>query len=443
VQTHLSQIRSELEQLATSIKALPSNEPFNVAHGGWNLPGLTRDELFEEVVDAVEFIDLHRDSVELPASAPLLNDYPRRLAFLRDHTVPQFWGGNGQQAVSSFQQTLIGLRHALEPLSGKSLAVKTAESAKILGRANNQIRSIEARINNLDPRSMHLLGMIERIEAANEAANQLPTDLADLAEARDSIKTLATDSNRDKLLIEQILSEARSSRDSMTAMALEAEVIIKRCFDAYRAQSSDGLASAFAERSRSIATSMWVWVAGLAGSLFLGALLGSRHLQSLSELLKSGAQRDSNAIWVDLLLALLSVGGSIWFAWISTKQIGQRFRLAEDYGYKASISKAYEGYRREAEELSGIDPTFQSRLFSSALTRLEELPLRLVESSTHGSPWHELFTSELVQDAMRLVPGFANQISALAKSALSPTASTNVSPLLTDAAGESKSCKTG
>lgn len=157
---------------------------------------------------------------------------------------------------------------------------------------------------------------------------------------------------------------------------------------------------------------------GLAGSLILGGMLGAHQLTRVSEVLKSGVGRDASSIWIDLLLALLSVGGSVWFAWISTKQIGQRFRLAEDYGYKASISKAYEGYRREAEELSGIDPTFQSRLFASALSRLEELPLRLVESSTHGSPWHELLSSDVVRDATKSVPGFVNQVCELAKSAL-------------------------
>ena len=66
---------------------------------------------------------------------------------------------------------------------------------------------------------------------------------------------------------------------------------------------------------------------------------------------------------------------------------GERFRLSEDYAFKASVSKAYEGYRREA---ANLDEAFAARLFSSALTRLDEAPLRLVETENHGSPWHEL-----------------------------------------------------
>ena len=105
----------------------------------------------------------------------------------------------------------------------------------------------------------------------------------------------------------------------------------------------------------------------------------------------------------------------MWFGWLATKQIGQRFRLAEDYAFKASISRAYEGFRREAAR---IDKDMEARLLASALTRFDELPLRLVEPDTHGSPWHELASSDLVKNAMRVVPGFAEQVKDLASKAV-------------------------
>jgi hypothetical protein len=112
---------------------------------------------------------------------------------------------------------------------------------------------------------------------------------------------------------------------------------------------------------------------------------------------------------------VLSVGAPVWFAWLSTKQIGQRFRLSEDYAFKASISRAYEGFRREAAR---FDKDMEAKLLTSALTRLDELPLRLVEADSHGSPWHELASSNAVKQAMRLVPGFSEQIKDLASRAL-------------------------
>jgi len=93
-------------------------------------------------------------------------------------------------------------------------------------------------------------------------------------------------------------------------------------------------------------------------------------------------------------------------------QIGQRFRLAEDYAFKASVAKAYEGYRREAAR---IDKAFEARLFGSALTRLEEAPLRLVEAKTPGSPWHEFVESDAFREALKAIPGFRAQFNKLSR----------------------------
>lgn len=159
---------------------------------------------------------------------------------------------------------------------------------------------------------------------------------------------------------------------------------------------------------------MWVWVGGLVIALGIGSWIGSTQLRSFSEVIKQPDSNSTVAV-INLVLALLSVGATVWFSWLATKQIGQRFRLAEDYAFKASVSRAYEGYRREA---ANIDEEFVSRLFSSALSRLDEQPLRLVESTTHGSPWHELASSDLIRKATASVPDFAASVTQLAKDGL-------------------------
>ena len=60
----------------------------------------------------------------------------------------------------------------------------------------------------------------------------------------------------------------------------------------------------------------------------------------------------------------------------------------------------------------------ETRLLSSALTRFDELPLRLVETTTPGSPWHELLTSDLIKDALKIAPNFSEQVKNLAAKAL-------------------------
>jgi hypothetical protein len=197
----------------------------------------------------------------------------------------------------------------------------------------------------------------------------------------------------------------------------QAAKLITQCEAAYQITTTKGLAGAFDQRASRLGWSMWAWVAGLIVALGLGSLIGAHRLEVLSAALQSPSL-NWGGIVTQVVLSLLSVGAPLWFAWLATKQIGQRFRLAEDYAFKASVAKAYEGYRKEAAR---IDPEFEHRLFGSALTRLDEAPLRLVESGTHGSPWHEAANSEAVRRAMDAMPELRDKVLGLLQEAVQAT----------------------
>jgi len=165
----------------------------------------------------------------------------------------------------------------------------------------------------------------------------------------------------------------------------------------------------------SLDKSMWLWLAGLISALAVGGYVGTGQLQTLTQLLTQPGGASGALIILNITLAVLSVGAPVWFAWLATKQVGQRFRLSEDYAFKASISRAYDGYSREAGR---IDPQLEAKLLHSALSRLDEQPLRLVEGASYGSPWHELLASEVVKDAMKSIPNFASQMKDFASDAL-------------------------
>lgn len=416
----LTVISDELTQLATTLRTtVPSNEPLSNAHGAWNNPGVTREELATEV-EKVEALIAKRGTDQLATGESLITDYQRRLVFLRTNTVPHIWSGNGGQAVSVFLITLKSLETALEnalpenQTQANEIALQLSNHIANTKLVATRLRSLEARLASLEPRSNTLDEMVSQIEKAYTAADQLPVDLEALREARDTISQLLAEVAQDRGVVGDFAVAANTDKVSLTGHVKEAEDIVERCSAAYAASTSHGLAAAFTERSSALGTSMWVWVIGLIIALGLGSLIGSTQLHNFSEAIK---QPDSNStiVAINLALSLLSVGASVWFAWLATKQIGQRFRLAEDYAFKASVSRAYEGYRREA---ANIDEEFVSRLFSSALSRLDEQPLRLVETATHGSPWHELASSELVRKAAESVPNFATSVTQLAKDGL-------------------------
>lgn len=409
----LETIKRELDQLAAQVKtAVPNNEPLNVVHNNWSFSGLTRDELYQAAIDLSEIIET-QGSDELAGNEDLLADYPRRLVILRTQTVMQIWS-NAANAVPAYLLTLTALEKALKPALGVS-GDEAQRLAKELNQLRRQVRAIEAGVAEIQPKTTNLAKIVDRILEAHETADQLPADLELLKEKRRQIQELHEASVKDSASIGVARDSAQIAKSELAKIASEAETIIERCEEAYRSTTSQGLASAFADRAKELNLSMSWWVGGLVGALAIGGTVGTNQLHALAETIKSADSKSEFAIWIQLILAVLSIGGSVWFGWIATKQIGQRFRLAEDYGYKASISKAYEGYRREANL---IDPAFQSKLFASALTRLDELPLRLVEPHTHGSPIHEALTSETVRKAIDVIPGFLEKMEGFAKDAL-------------------------
>ncbi|MBI4740279.1 MAG: hypothetical protein HY777_01695 [Betaproteobacteria bacterium] len=404
IQQHLEKVIAQMRS------AIPSDEPFGNAHGNWSFPGLTRAELIEEAQSIIDLIEDQGGDAVGDHDARL-KDYARRLLHLQQQTVAQLWGNAGQ-AVPAFMLTLGGLRKALEPVLVRD---GHAEAVVKLRKLATQLRGMESRLNGLDPRTAALATMVERIEHAYNAADQLPTDLESLSEARQKIAILVQEAAKEKAHLLGIREQADELDKQLNTSTQDAKSVLERCETAYSAATSVGLAAAFSERSDALSKSMWFWVTGLVLALVAGSYFGAGQLHALSELFKV-PDAATSVIVLNLLLSLLSVGAPVWFAWLATKQIGQRFRLAEDYAFKASISRAYEGFRREAAR---FDKDMEARLLTSALTRLDEQPLRLVETTSHGSPWHELASSDVVKQAMKAVPSFAEQVKELAGKAVS------------------------
>ena len=188
----LTMIDSELAKLSAALKAvLPNNEPLSNAHNVWNNPGTSRDELVD-VVDQIAAMIKERGSDQLICNEVLIADYQRRIVFLSANTVPQLWSGNAGQAVSVFLITMQGLQLALDralPTSKKFVAEVAQERGNVKA-AVTRLRALEASISDLEPRSKTLVEMVNRIEQANSAADQLPVDLAALREARKTIEEL-------------------------------------------------------------------------------------------------------------------------------------------------------------------------------------------------------------------------------------------------------------
>jgi hypothetical protein len=399
-----------LDLFATHVTNTWGNDSTMTDAVGWHSPALTRHDL--AAIPRLLARDLRNAGLDTTdeQTATLIRDIPRRLQVLQVNTLPQMFGGNSPQSVPAYVNTFVGMRAILSSLLDWQVINDPKAMPASLAR---RVRSINAELEQLAPKKDELEAQISDIKRAHAAAESLPLDLQALDEARKTLAEAVAESTTKAKEAAENSAESYRRAEVMKTRNEEAEAVLKQCEEAYRASTSRGLAAAFDQRATRLGWSMAAWTVGLLAALVAGACLGVERIHTLSAALSAPDPR-WGAILMHSLLSIASIGAPIWFAWLATKQIGQRFRLAEDYSFKAAVARAYEGYRKEAAR---IDPAFEARLFDSALTRLEEAPLRLVESSTHGSPWHELVNSTAFAKAMEAVPELRDKLAEVSKSA--------------------------
>lgn len=398
----IKEISDALDQLAESITDANTSDSLLSDSFGWSSPSLNRHDLASL---ASNLSNKLKESANEEVSDELnskLEDIPDRIVSYTENSLPQLLTSNAVNGVPVYLALIEWISSTIEPLfTWESLGDNKAMPSQLAKR----LRSIQIEINNLVPDKEAIQAQLKVIKDATDTAETLPTDLEALKQARAQVNQFSSNSAELYGKIDSYFKEIEFTSKAIQAKHDEAEKIVQQCNEAYRITTSVGLAAAFDSRASKLATSMWVCVIGLAISLGVGAWIGAYRVQLLSDLIKV-ENPQWGGIWIHLVLSFLSISAPVWFAWLATKQINQRFRLSEDYAFKASVAKAYEGYRREAAR---IDPEFESRLFASALTRLEEAPLRLVESDPHGSPWHELLESTSFRKALNTVPNLKDQ----------------------------------
>ena len=388
-------------------------------HYGWHHPVLSKHDLAKIPEKLAQ--DIRAASIEElePDQSALAQEAVRRLSLLQG-TVQYLFNGNGVQALPPYFATLDSIRRQFDSLLGWR-SVKSEEMPAAIAR---RLRSVDAQISRLAPRAASIQSQMDAIERAHETALALPEDMESLSEAR---REIASASDKVTELTAKIVEkeEVASGRlSNIKEKEEEANRIIALCEEAYRASTTRGLASAFDQRAEKLNDTMHGWVLGLVLALVTGVTIGYFRITALNDLLAQPTDRWP-ALLVHLAVSTLSLGAPVWFAWIATKQIGQRFRLAEDYAFKAAVARAYEGYRTEAAR---IDEGLENRLFSSALDRLDEAPLRLIESTAHGSPFHEFLSSDAFKKALASQPDLGTKLIESLRASLGVGAATARAP---------------
>lgn len=387
----LSNLIEDLNKLAAELQTLNSGQTRLNASQGWQIVPVPPDDLAEYPRDIARNIAKHDIDNLSDAFDDALIYSARAVEGLREDVVPSF----NSSPVAGYNAVLITLNYVGQVI-GPHLGWTLVEKGALPSATARRIQKISSDVDALAPQHSELEERLALITGAAQAAEELPTSLAELKHAQTTVRAAVSSTAENMGQIKTHLDAVEQLQARARAAALSAESDAATASESLRIAASAGLAASFAARERALNVTVYLWTVGLIVALVVIGWVGAARIAALRDALQSPGI-DSLRIWAHIALSIFSVGAPIWFAWIATKQISQRFRLSEDYGFKASIATAYEGYRREAIR---IDPNFERALFASALKRLDEPPLRLMELSTHGSPGHELANSSVVRKAL-------------------------------------------
>lgn len=366
--------------------AHPNDTRVTEITGIWHVAPLTRKQLAEVPQRLVTYIRTS-DILEIDSiNASQIISLTETVASLKPQIIPHLFGGNTHLCVPAYMDTFNYITEALHPIIGWQKIDPRTTLPHALARRLNLLK---AQIDSIVPDSGALQDRLNLIKDANEAAENFPVVFSEIEKAQLQLNQIKeTAEITEKSLSQNVLS-SQSAADEILSLKQKAEALVSKTGEAHRAATSTGLAAAFSDRAKKLNRSAQLWVAALVISLLLILSLGAYNVY-LIQIMTEMDKFKSEFIWLRLIAPMLVVGAPVWFAWVATKQINQKYKSAEDYAYKASISRSYEGYRSEAERLK--KPELEERLLSVTIDRFEESPLRLLDQKNHGSPLHELLS---------------------------------------------------
>lgn len=425
----LSALIESLDDLSDSIlnSSLP-NQSFDTRHG-WNYPHISPVDLTNTISNIVEKLNQYTKN-ELPDE--FLSTIDGLIENIKKQTndIKQYLVDDAGRISVIVPSILFLLQIINNEIDAQLFSWDSINTNKLVPKnLKNRLRALDSQLNNLETDCSDIDIKVKTINSAYETAESLPAVIQDLNDAREKLSSTIQETRDDinkykneiseiKVYINFAKSESISMRDEIKellaktdAYSKSASSLVEQCDDALQITTTQGLAAGFDQKAKELQKSIWVWIIGLLVALAFGIGIGSSRVADFTEALK-GDLTAGQAI-LHTIISVFSIGGPLWLAWISTQQINQRFKLSEDYSYKATVAKAFTGFRKISED---FNQETSERLFNSTLDRFDEMPLRLVSGKDYNSPWHEFIDSEAFKKAIDMVPSLAKEAGRFAES---------------------------
>lgn len=418
----ISLLIDSLETLqATIIAATFNQNTFDQQHG-WNQVYLSKKDIENFIQNLINMLHNYSSETVPDGFSIVVNDHISNINRLNS-AAKNYFTNNANHLIYFVPSILMTLCTVEPEIYCELFSFENIESEKLYPKnLTRTLRATKSRIERLNIESQDIQEKIKIINDAHEAAESLPTDLEDLRDAKQELSNLLKMAKKEfeqtKKEISKIKedsailkSEIKVNNDECNVTINEinnlktsADALVAQCDDALQITTTQGLAAGFDQKANQLKLSIWVWIVGLLVALISAYLIGSERVDALTEVLNKDIT--SGQAILHTIMAIISIGGPLWLAWISTQQINQRFKLSEDYAYKATVAKSFTGFKKFAGK---FDEETEKRLFNSTLDRFDEMPLRLLSTRDYSSPWHEFTDSEIFKQAIKSAPALANE----------------------------------
>ena len=388
IQLQLEQIKELWENITTVPEDL-------TPHG---FPGLTKQSItnslggLSEIAEYLATVDDYEPS---PISKSILLPHLTNIrTYVTTHIpptpIPHIPGL--LSIIDSIQTTL---RRWLEEANknGEQQGVTTA-LAERLANATSQIKDANVLYENIKKHHESLAQLVSQANLDSSSASQANVAIGVLlgtsTTTATQVETISTGIKNNAITIENLTSSFLDLKVELEANKNTQELLFKK-FEGYSNEihgllqdaSRTGMAASFTNRRIWLLAPMAFWILIFAGSIGGLIFMGSTYIAPIL----------SSENFNQLPSRLALTAPFIWLGWFAAKQYGYSSRLREDYAYKEASAKSFEGYKREASQVS---PEMLKNLLETAIKNLGDNPIRIYSGhENHASPLHEILEKSL------------------------------------------------
>lgn len=391
----LIEISHALTSLASKIQSVLPDASL-VESWGWQQPAITKQDMIDQIDNLITKID----DIQLPPAIDSsiierLKSSVRTIIKVRDESVPNATGGNSYFSYIAVSSLISSLNTLIEKVSPTQPNWTKFEDQKFIPtKIKKRIEDLDSGVSALEKKYASTSEIFSSIDAAHKSSKDLPTTLRKIEEAKSQVNDALNIASEASKTVQKDSSDITEFKDKIYNIYTKSYEMVKDIDGIKRAAIRQGLGESFERRQKSLQFSTYALMFILAITLILASCIARSRIASVEKALQCVHPNCSyvgmDFLWANIILSGFAVSAPIWFSWLLTKQISQRFRLSEDYGYKAAVAKAYEGYRRESQELG--DRELQKRLLAIALNKVEEAPLSHIEKDQPGGVLQSLIS---------------------------------------------------